>query len=125
MTEQARRFPAIRTVMMPADTNYMGNIFGGRILSLLDLAAAQHAKSVAARKFVTKVMREVNFIAPVYVGDTVSYYTETATIGRTSITVRVDVEAERKMQRDNAVQVTTAEVVLVAVDEEGRPVSIY
>ena len=69
--------PRIRIAMMPKDTNAMGNIFGGVILSHLDVAAGEHCRSVAPHRYVTKVLREVEFIAPVKVGDTVSYYTET------------------------------------------------
>jgi len=109
--------------MMPRDTNALGSIFGGHILSLLDLAASHHARSVAPHKYVTKVLREVEFIAPVYVGDVVSFYCETARLGNTSVTIRVDVEAER----DDGVtktKVTSAEVVMVAVDKSNKPVTI-
>lgn len=110
--------------MMPRDTNPLGSIFGGHILSLLDLAATQHARSVAPRKYVTKVMREVNFIAPVYVGDVVSFYCDTVKIGTTSLTIRVDVEATRGVDFVQTIQVTSAEVVMVAVDEAGSPIPI-
>ncbi len=92
---QSSKTPKIRVVMMPKDTNSMGSIFGGVILSYLDLSAGEHAKHVAPHLFVTKILKEVNFIAPVHVGDTVSFYTETVRVGRTSVTVRVLVEAER------------------------------
>lgn len=113
--------PQIRVVMMPKDTNSMGNIFGGVILSHLDLAAGEHARSVAAHQYVTKVLREVEFIAPVHVGDNVSFFTETVKIGRTSITIKVLVSAERGIKNRQAIKVTEAEVVMVAVDENGRP----
>ena len=95
MTDQGTRNPAIRSIMMPRDTNALGSIFGGHILSLLDLAAGQHARSVSPKKYVTKVMREVEFIAPVFIGDSVSFYCSTLAIGRTSITIKVEVEATR------------------------------
>ncbi|MCC6952597.1 MAG: acyl-CoA thioesterase, partial [Deltaproteobacteria bacterium] len=83
-----RREPQIRVVMMPKDTNALGSIFGGVILSHLDLAAGEHARRLVPKHvFVTKVLREVDFIAPVRVGDTVSFYTETIQVGRTSVTV--------------------------------------
>jgi acyl-CoA thioesterase YciA len=116
--------PALRTVMMPRDTNHMGSIFGGHILSLIDLAAGQHARSVAPKRYVTKVMREVEFIAPVYVGDAVSFYTSTARIGHTSITVLVDVKALRGVDCLQCITVTSAEVVMVAVDDNGAPIPI-
>ena len=116
--------PQIRKVMMPKDTNGLGKIFGGVILSQLDLAAGEHARRVAAHRYVTKVMREVEFIAPVLVGDLVSFYTETVKEGRTSITIRVLVTAERGVNTLEEVKVTEAEVVMVAVNEKGTPIPI-
>jgi len=112
--------PAIRVVMMPRDANYLGTIFGGVILSSLDLAGAVEANRHTDRKVVTTAMREVKFIAPVFVGDLVSFYTETLKIGRTSITVRVTVEAVRANPPHEAVRVTQAEVVYVAIDANGK-----
>ncbi len=114
----------IRMVMLPKDKNGMGNIFGGVILSHLDLAAGEHARDVAPHRYVTKVLREVEFISPVKVGDTVSYYTETVRIGKTSITIKVLVSAERGIGKREAIKVTEAEVVMVAVDESGKPILI-
>src|SRR5687767_6788039 len=122
MTE---RIPAIKVLLLPKDTNAYGTIFGGVILSNIDLASAIEARKVAAHRFVTKAMREVEFHEPVFLGDIVSFYTETVRIGRTSITVRVVVEAERwGAGHGEKVKVTEAEVVLVAVDEKGRPTPI-
>src|SRR5262245_31943878 len=111
------RAPQIRAVMLPRDTNHLGSIFGGHILSLVDLAAGQHARTIAVKRYVTKIVREVNFIAPVYVGDVVSFYCETIAVGTTSVTVRVDVEALRGENSVQTIRVTSAEVVMVAVDE--------
>lgn len=116
--------PQIRVVMMPKDTNAMGNIFGGVILSHLDLAAGEHARGIAPHLYVTKIIKEVDFIAPVKVGDTVSFYTETVTIGRTSITIRVLVAAERGVGKRESIKVTEAEVVMVAVNEKGCAIPI-
>ena len=124
MTSTHPRIPAIRDIMMPRDTNALGSIFGGHILSLIDLAAGQHARSVAPKKYVTKVMREVEFIAPVYVGDAVSFYCETIKLGRTSISIQVDVEATRGIDYLHTTKVTSAEVVMVAVDSNGQPIPI-
>jgi acyl-CoA thioesterase YciA len=118
------RQPAIRVVMMPRDANYLGTIFGGVILSSLDLAGAMAAMQHSERRLVTAAMREVKFIAPVFVGDLVSFYTETVKIGRSSITIRVTVEAKRAKAPHETVRVTQAEVVYVAIDEKGRPASI-
>ena len=116
--------PAIRAVMMPSDINQMGNIFGGYILSLIDLAAGQHARSIAPKRYVTKIMREVNFIAPVFVGDSVSFYTKTIKVGKTSVTVGVEVEALRGLDKLQRCKVTSAEVVMVAVDDKQQPITI-
>jgi acyl-CoA thioesterase YciA len=95
------------------------------ILAHVDLASAVEAHKASPHRYVTKAMREVAFNAPVYVGDIVSFFTRTTRIGRTSITVQVSVEAERwSGGRGEKVKVTEAEVVLVAVDEQGRPTPI-
>ncbi len=126
MTERSRSDPAIRVIMMPQDTNAMGTIFGGVILSYIDQAAAIQAYQHASQKFVTKAMNAVEFVAPVRLGDVVSFYTSILRVGRTSITVKVDVEAERFREPQGAhfVKVTEATVVCVAVDAAGRPTPI-
>jgi acyl-CoA thioesterase YciA len=116
--------PAIRVVMMPCDTNPMGTIFGGLILSYIDQAGAVEARKHTAKPFATVAMHEVKFIAPVFVGDLVCFYTETVKIGTTSITVRVTVDAQRRDAAPTVVRVTQAEVVYVAVDGPGKPVPI-
>ena len=125
------RDPAIRVLLLPKDTNAYGTIFGGVILSHIDLASAIEARRAGPHRFVTKAMREVEFHQPVFVGDIVSFFTETVRIGRTSVTVRVLVEAERWGAPSSApstaaerIKVTEAEVVFVAVNTEGRPVPI-
>ncbi len=116
--------PSIKLVMLPKDTNSLGNIFGGVILSNIDLAAAVHAKRVAPLRYVTKVMKEVEFIAPVKVGDAVSFYSQTVKIGTSSITIKVLVQVERGIGKTEEIKVTEAEVVMVAVDKEGEPIPI-
>lgn len=116
--------PAIRIVMMPRDANHLGTIFGGIILSAVDLAGAVEAQQQTNRKLVTAAMHEVKFIAPVFVGDLVSFYTETLKVGTTSITVRVTVEAQRSQSPHERVRVTQAEVVYVGIDETGKPVPV-
>ncbi len=129
----SERVPAIKLLLLPKDTNAYGTIFGGVILSHIDLASAVEARKLAAHRYVTKAMREVEFHEPVFLGDIVSFYTETLRVGRTSITVRVSVEAERwgsAPDRPGAtghgerVKVTEAEVILVAVNAQGQPVPI-
>jgi len=121
----AERVPAIKLLMLPKDTNALGTIFGGVIMSNVDLASAVEARKVAPHRYVTKAIREVEFLEPVFLGDIVSFYTETVRIGRTSVTVRVVVEAERwSVGHGGRTKVTEAEVVLVAVDDQGRPVPV-
>ena len=118
--------PAIRIAMLPRDTNPQGTIFGGIILSYIDMAGAIEAhRHTGMPRFVTVAMREIIFHKPVFVGDLVSFYTETVRIGTTSITIRVIVETERHggTFRDR-VRVTEAEVVYVAVDENRRKTPI-
>ena len=123
--------PAIKLLLLPKDTNAFGTIFGGVILSNIDLASAVEARKTAPHRYVTRAMHEVEFHEPVYLGDIVSFYTETVKVGRTSITVRVSVEAERwgSIQEPHAghgerVKVTEAIVVLVAVNDLGQAVPI-
>jgi acyl-CoA thioesterase YciA len=118
------REPTLRVTMLPRDTNARGTIFGGVILSHIDLAGAIAASRQAPRNFVTRAMREVGFIAPVYVGDVVSFYTCMLGEGKTSMTVHVIVEAERSKEPGRTVKVTEAEVVYVSVDEAGNPTPI-
>jgi acyl-CoA thioesterase YciA len=130
----SERVPAIKVLLLPKDTNAYGTIFGGVILSNIDLASAVEARKVAPNRYVTKAFREVEFHEPVFVGDIVNFFTETVRVGRTSVTVRVSVEAERwgggpagggAVGRGEILTVTEAEVVLVAVDANGRPVPIH
>ena len=116
--------PAIRMMMMPKDTNALGSIFGGVILSLIDQAAFVEASRQAARKFVTIAMDKVEFHKPVKMGDIVSLWAETIHIGRTSIRVRVDVLARPRLT-DQDIRVTSAEVTMVSIDEEGKPAPIF
>jgi acyl-CoA thioesterase YciA len=117
--------PAIRVIMMPRDTNPMGTIFGGIILSYIDQAGAVEARRHTEKSLVTVAMHEVKFIAPVFVGDLVSFYTETVKVGTTSVTVRVTVEARRgKIVPHQTVRVTQAEVVYVAVSEPGKSIPL-
>ena len=118
--DDARRL-AIRVVLMPKDTNALGTIFGGVILSYIDQAGAVEAHRYVSGRIVTVAMREVVFHAPVLVGDLVSFYTSTRRLGTTSITVHVEVEAERGHPGSPKAKVTEAEVVFVHVDDRGQP----
>ena len=120
------RFPAIRITMLPKDTNAFGTIFGGVILSYIDLAGAIEVRRHYGQRFVTKAMREVAFVAPVHLGDLVTFFARVTRIGRTSVTVDIEVEAERLGEQGNrqTVSVTQAQVIYVAIDPEGRPTPV-
>jgi acyl-CoA thioesterase YciA len=124
VTVEAPAEPSIRVVMMPKDTNAHGTIFGGVILSYIDQAAAVEAKRHGAAFIVTVAMREVVFHQPVYVGDLVSFYTRLVRIGRTSITVAVEVFSQPGEGLGNRVRVTEAEVTFVNLDKNRRPAPI-
>jgi acyl-CoA thioesterase YciA len=109
---------------MPRDTNRHGTIFGGIIMSHIDLAGAIEArKSCGPLNFVTVALDHVVFHKPVFLGDVLSLYTETTKIGRTSVTTRVIVEATRA-ETQECVRVTEADVVYVAVDNDWKPVPV-
>jgi acyl-CoA thioesterase YciA len=116
--------PTLRVTLMPRDTNRYGTIFGGVVLSHIDLAGAiQARKSCGPFNFVTVALENVVFHKPVFVGDIVSFYAETLRIGRTSVTARVTVEATRADTQER-VRVTEADVVYVAVDTDWKPVPV-
>lgn len=110
----------VRVLAMPKDTNSLGDIFGGWLMSQVDIAGAVLAMRRADGRVVTVAVNEFEFLQPVYVGDVVSCYTELERVGRTSLTVRVEVMSER--QSDPApLKVATARITYVAVDDERRP----
>lgn len=118
------RDPTLRVTLMPRDTNRHGTVFGGIILSHIDLAGAIEArKSCGTLNFVTVALDHVVFHKPVFLGDVVSFYTETLKIGRTSVATRVVVEAQRA-ETGKTVRVTEADVVYVAVDKNWKPVPV-
>jgi acyl-CoA thioesterase YciA len=119
------RDAAIRLTMMPRDTNAHGTVFGGIILSYIDVAGGVEAvRYTRHERFVTVAMKEVIFHEPVFIGDLVSFYATTTKVGNTSITVHVDVEAERFGNKGARVKVTEAEVTFVAIDENRVKVKI-
>ena len=116
---------AIRLTMMPRDTNAHGTVFGGIILSYIDVAGGVEAvRTTHHDRFVTVAMKEVIFHEPVFIGDLVSFYAETVKIGKTSITVHVVVEAERFGSQGQRVMVTEAEVTYVAISQNREKVKI-
>jgi acyl-CoA thioesterase YciA len=121
---EERREPSIRVIMMPKDTNAYGTIFGGVILSYIDQAGAVEARRHGTEFLVTVAMREVVFHEPVHVGDLVSFYTRLVRIGRTSITISVEVFAQTSEGAGKRSRVTEAEVIYVNLDENRRPAEI-
>ena len=107
----------LKISLLPKDTNMHGTIFGGVIMSYLDLAGAICARDRFDNLFVTIVVREMRFLQPVYVGDLLSFRGEVIGQGTTSVTVKIEVDAERIDSRE-VFRVTDAEIVYVAVDRE-------
>lgn len=119
--ESSEKRLALRIVTLPRDTNPYGTIFGGVILGYIDQAGYVEARRHGAHRWVTASIDRVDFHAPVHLGDTVSFYTTTTRAGTSSVTVQVEVEAERYLTGDT-VPVTSAEIALVAVNAAGRPI---
>ncbi len=122
MSENDRNL-ALRVVTRPSDTNHYGTVFGGVILSYIDQAGYVEARRHGAFTWVTASIQRVDFAAPVGVGDVVSFYTRTCSIGRTSLTVEIAVESER-VESGRTIHVTSANMTLVALDEHNRPTPI-
>lgn len=112
---------ALRVATLPRDTNHYGTIFGGVILAYIDQAGFVQARRHGAHRWVTAAIDRVDFKAPVHVGDIVSFYAQTTREGTTSVSVRVEVEAER-FATGAVVPVTAATMTMVAVDANGKPV---
>jgi acyl-CoA thioesterase YciA len=115
------RHLALRVVTMPKDTNQYGTIFGGVILSYIDQAGFVQARRHGQHRWVTVAMDRVEFKQPVHLGDVVNFYAKTVRTGRTSVTVEVEVEAERYTD-GQTVAVTSASLVMVSVDPLGRAI---
>ncbi len=119
-TDQPRGELALRVPAVPADTNASGDIFGGWIMGMMDMAAGSAAHEIAAGRVATVAVSDLVFLRPVKVGDMISCYTELVKTGRTSITIDVDVWARRRKPILHE-RVTKARFVMVAVDASGRP----
>lgn len=113
--------PALRVLAMPRDTNSMGDVFGGWIMSQVDMAGAVIASQIVKGRVVTVAVNEFTFKQPVLVGDIISCYGKVVKVGKTSITVYVEVCALRNKFDEKCIKVTEATVVYVAVDDEGKP----
>ncbi|WP_160003434.1 acyl-CoA thioesterase [Rhizobium sp. 18055] len=110
----------LRTLAMPADANPAGDIFGGWVMSQMDLAAFVRANDIAKGRTVTVAVHEIVFKKPVKIGDTLCVYTSVEKVGRTSITLRVEAWTRRHYEQSRE-KVTDAVFVMVAVDDEGKP----
>ena len=115
------REPTLRVVPMPADASHTGDIFGGWIMAQVDLAGSIPAVRLAKGRVATVAVNSFAFRKPVFVGDVVSFYAEVVRVGRTSITVDVEVYAQRRPDREECVKVTEATLTYVAVDDNRRP----
>jgi len=113
--------PTTRVLAMPTDTNTYGDIFGGWIMSQVDIAASIVAHRYAGTRVATVAVNAFQFKKPVYVGDLISCYATVKKVGNTSITLFVEVYAERDRQQIEVVKVTEATLTFVAVDENGKP----
>ena len=117
----ADKIPVLRVAPMPRDSNQSGDIFGGWIMAQVDIAGSIPAARVAKGRVATVAVNSFQFKQPVFVGDLVSFYAEVVRVGRTSITVNVEVYAQRRPEREQVVKVTEATLTYVAVDENRKP----
>jgi acyl-CoA thioesterase YciA len=117
----AGKNPALRVVPMPADANQNGDIFGGWIMSQVDIAGGTVAGRIARGRVATVAVNQFLFKQPVQIGDLVSLYTDVVRIGNTSVTINVEVYAERRPAAPKVVKVTEATLTYVAIDATGRP----
>ena len=113
--------PTLRVVPMPADENQAGDIFGGWIMSQVDIAGSVAAVRIARGRVATVAVNSFQFRQPVLVGDLVSFYADVVRVGRTSITVNVEVYAQRRPEREEIVKVTEATLTYVAIDSNRQP----
>ena len=115
------REPVLRVVPMPADANSTGDIFGGWIMSQVDIAGALPAIRLAKGRVATIAVNSFMFKQPVLIGDLVSFYAKVVKVGRTSITVDVEVWVQRGIPEEVTVKVTEATLTYVAVDKDRKP----
>ncbi|MET0519517.1 MAG: acyl-CoA thioesterase [Burkholderiaceae bacterium] len=111
----------MRVMPMPADANANGDIFGGWIMAQVDLAGSVLPGRVSRGRVATVAVNEFIFKQPVSIGDLLSFYAQVTRIGRTSITVHVEVVAERNPANPQVVKVTEANLTYVAIDRDGKP----
>jgi acyl-CoA thioesterase YciA len=120
----ADKQPSLRTIAMPADANPAGDIFGGWIMSQMDLAGAIHASYKVKGRLVTVAVESMNFHLPVFVGDQVSCYCNTSRIGNTSISIHIETWVRRRQSDIELLKVTEATFTYVSIDKDRKPVPI-
>ena len=120
MTQPPREQPAIRVTAMPADANFYGDIFGGWLMSMMDLAAGNVASRRSAGRAVTVAIDAVAFHHPVHVGDEVSVYAKVVSVGRSSMKIAVEAW-QRDRDGERSAKVTEASFTFVAIDEDREP----
>lgn len=123
-TKQPDQQPEIRVLPMPADTNASGDIFGGWLMSQVDIAGSIAAHRYVGNRVVTVSVNEFVFIKPVFIGDLISIYARVQHIGNTSISIALNVMAERERGQQEAIQVATAVLTYVSIDENRHPKAI-
>ena len=124
MTEDiSQKIPAIRLVAMPKDANGAGDIFGGWIMSQVDIAAGVVAHQYAGTRVATVAVNSFQFKQPVLIGDLISCYAEVVKVGTTSLTVDVEVYAERR-RVEGPFKVTEATLTFVAIDDNRQPIPV-
>tara|TARA_B100001029_G_C15054579_1_gene453347 strand:+ start:978 stop:1370 length:393 start_codon:yes stop_codon:yes gene_type:complete len=126
-TNLKNKIPSIQAVAMPADTNPSGDIFGGWVLSQMDLAGSVLARQITKKRVTTVAVDKMRFHKPIMVGDIVSFYTEVNKTGNTSITIDITTMVTRKnniLGKDQAIMVTEGKFVYVSIDAKGKPIKI-
>ncbi len=115
---------SLRTLAMPADSNPSGDIFGGWIMSQMDIAGASFARQIARARVVTVAVEAMTFHLPVFVGDEVSCYCETQRVGRTSVAIHIETWVRRDRLTDESIKVTEAVYTYVAIDQDRNPICL-
>jgi acyl-CoA thioesterase YciA len=120
-TTLPQREPTIRVAAMPSDANYTGDMFGGWLMGQVDIAGSIPALHRAKGRVATVAVNSFVFKQPIFVGDVVSFYTRILKVGNTSITVEVEVYAQRDPAKPTCVKVTEATLTYVAVGDDRKP----
>ena len=121
LTLLPQREPTLRMVAMPSDCNYTGDVFGGWVMAQVDIAGSIPALTRARGRVVTVAVNSFVFKQPLFMGDVVSFYADLVKVGRTSITVKVEVYVQRDLVKPTCAKVTEAMLTYVAVGEDRRP----